>query len=1512
MLRNKFRYLLLGLAVMLMLPQWSGTAAAAGVPGVSNFYNILFQNGGDPWVYKHTDGYYYYTHTTGGNVTLWRSRTITGLEGGDRIVAWTPPRGTMYSSNIWAPEIHHVQGKWYIYFAADNGTNANHRMYVLENESENPLTGTWTFKGKITDPSDRWAIDGTVLEVEDQLYFLWSGWENTDGSFQNLYIAEMSNPWTTSSERVLISESEYDWESSPARINEGPQVNIRGNTINLVYSANGSWTDSYCLGLITAGIGDDLMDPASWHKKSEPIFSTANGVYGPGHHSFTTSPDGSEDWLLYHAARWQSSGWTRSIRAQTFTWNADDTPNLGEPVSSNVPIALPSGEPARQRYEAEHARLVKDPGSGDGPAVRREATASGGMKITQIDQVGDYAEFTVNVPTAGFYTLSARTANGSPSGGTAHLILSVNGGSGGRLNAVYSGWNHWGVSTARVHLAQGDNTVRFFKGEHYVEIDSLDVIGPVEGIAFDAPGYTLGRNDNRTLPPVLELAADPGSGNPVQPVAGGVTYSVAANNQVIEVTDPSAGTIRAIGLGSTLITASYGGHTATATLTVTEAPVSVQSIAISGLEPILVSGQTSQPLQLTAHFSDYEVQDVTDAASFASSNTEVAAVTEDGLVQAIQRGETVITAAFEGKETSFHLAIAADPGESGIQVPPVNAKTPSGRVPELPGEIPVTGPDGVTGMAEVTWMLQGLDFNSLGTVQVHGLLKEAGIAAEATVEVLPSWGLDELVSIMRGRIVNFSYPLGEGLGNYSQAAYDALLTELDVADELAADAELDEAQFEAAVARLADAEAALLDSLSLTEDGVVYHAYRDFSGDETGKYPYGITTEDLTNGAIAAVQEEGGNKFLRLTTTATSGKANLFLPFAGEVNAAPGERIVIAYRARLNSSFQYANGAMVRNDSGTGNYAMVTAFDTGKIIVQNGPSNKVRVQDAVLNTWYDIRMVADWDAKTYSVYIDDVLVATDYSFRHTGGDRLTGQRFGIDGYANASIDFDDFKVMVTGGAKAAPEGLTASHETAEAAGDGSIDGVNGAMEWSADEGANWTPVGADETVLTDLEPGTYWVRYRATGTHQSSPHVALTVLAYDPSGQPVPVTGVRLNQTSATLYTNHGSATVQLTAVVAPADATNRGVTWSSSNPAVASVDAGGLVRVHTAGTAVITATTEDGSHTATCTVTVAVYNTGSSGGWFPYPDPVKPDDDTDPDEPADPDHTDTDEPVQNADGSTTTRVTDPATGTVTETTTWPDGSRRAVITDTDGVQVEMLKSARGEVTASVQLPAGRAQAWITLPVVGASASTVAYIVNANGSRTILGTSVLTVAGLRFLARGELSVQLMENPVAFRDVPGSHWAAEAIGFAASRDLFRGTEPGVFAPGASMSRAMLFTVLARLDGADTEGGDTWYSKAQDWAIAAGISDGSTPGAAISREQLITLLHRYAGAPDAGGDSPRFADQGEIADWAVGAMDWAVARGILNGKPGNLLDPAGAVTRAEMSVILERFITWYSQV
>ncbi len=436
----------------------------------ADFYNVVMQDGADPWMVKHTDGYYYYTQTTGGNVKLWRARTLTGIGAGESKTIWTPPPGTMYSSNLWAPELHHLDGKWYIYFAADDGTNENHRMYVLENPSSSPMTGEWTFKGKIADATDSWAIDGTVLTVGKDRYFVWSGWEETVNDKQNLYIAKMSNPWTISSARTMISTPRYDWETNTSpQVNEGPELTIRNGTINLVYSASGSWTDGYCLALVTAPVTANLLDPASWTKRSEPLFASSGGIYGPGHHSLTQSPDGREDWIVYHTARWQGAGWTRNVRAQKFTWNSDDTPNFGAPVPPDSPIPLPSGEPKRTRYEAEEAKLS------EGAVAEQEDTASGGAKVRFEDGKGSL-QWTVNASEAGDYVLSFRVCNGTSSLAPASLSLSVNDKQENDVFVNFSGRNHWGMYATAVHLNKGGNTLSIAPFSNDAELDCLDVL----------------------------------------------------------------------------------------------------------------------------------------------------------------------------------------------------------------------------------------------------------------------------------------------------------------------------------------------------------------------------------------------------------------------------------------------------------------------------------------------------------------------------------------------------------------------------------------------------------------------------------------------------------------------------------------------------------------------------------------------------------------------------------------------------------------------------------------------------------------------------------------------------------------------------------------------------------------------------------------------------------------------------------------------------------------------------
>ncbi|MDO7744398.1 MAG: family 43 glycosylhydrolase, partial [Pedobacter sp.] len=157
--------------------------------------NPLLPSGADPYSY-YKDGYYYYTHTTGNRIELWKTKDLAALKDAPHQTIWTPPANTAYSKSIWAPEIMFLQNKWYAYFAADDGKNENHRMYVLENSSADPMKGTWTFKGQITDPTNKWAIDGDIVELNNQLYMIWSGWEGDSNGKQEIFIAKLKNPWT--------------------------------------------------------------------------------------------------------------------------------------------------------------------------------------------------------------------------------------------------------------------------------------------------------------------------------------------------------------------------------------------------------------------------------------------------------------------------------------------------------------------------------------------------------------------------------------------------------------------------------------------------------------------------------------------------------------------------------------------------------------------------------------------------------------------------------------------------------------------------------------------------------------------------------------------------------------------------------------------------------------------------------------------------------------------------------------------------------------------------------------------------------------------------------------------------------------------------------------------------------------------------------------------------------------------------------------------------------------------
>lgn len=329
---------------------------------VKTFVNPILPAGADPWCI-YNNGYYYYTNTTGNNITVWKTRTIAELQTAQKKIIFRPPASGPYSKEIWAPEIHLLRGKWYIYFAADGGNNVDHRLWVIENEAADPMTGKWSEPRKLITPDDKWSIDGTVYEHKGKLYLLWSGWDGDVNGQQNIYIAPMLNPWTVGEKRSKISTPELEWEthgdlSDPndvphVNVNEGPQLLSHKDKLFLVYSASGCWTDFYALGMLSASNESDLMETASWSKYPQPIFkqSPENGVYAPGHNSFFVSPDGKQDWILYHAndQPGQGCGLKRSPRAQQFYWNEKGEPEFGEPVRINTSLLIPSERKKRHK-----------------------------------------------------------------------------------------------------------------------------------------------------------------------------------------------------------------------------------------------------------------------------------------------------------------------------------------------------------------------------------------------------------------------------------------------------------------------------------------------------------------------------------------------------------------------------------------------------------------------------------------------------------------------------------------------------------------------------------------------------------------------------------------------------------------------------------------------------------------------------------------------------------------------------------------------------------------------------------------------------------------------------------------------------------------------------------------------------------------------------------------------------------------------------------------------------------
>ncbi len=308
-----------------------------------NFINPIILQRADPWIYKHSDGFYYFTASVPeyDRIEIRRAKTIQELGTALPAVVWKRHADGILSRNIWAPEIHFIDGKWYIYFAAARQESEfDHRMYVIECEGQNPLEGNWVEKGQVATKWDSFSLDATSFENNGTRYLVWAQRDPKIEGNSNLYIAPMVNPWTIdTSKQAMITTPEYAWEVIGFKVNEGAAVLKKNGKIFISFSA--SATDyNYCMGLIMADDTSDLLNPASWVKLAQPIFETnyETSQFGPGHNSFTVSADGEDDILIYHARNYKEITGdplydpNRHTRAQKLEWDKDGMPVFGIPV----------------------------------------------------------------------------------------------------------------------------------------------------------------------------------------------------------------------------------------------------------------------------------------------------------------------------------------------------------------------------------------------------------------------------------------------------------------------------------------------------------------------------------------------------------------------------------------------------------------------------------------------------------------------------------------------------------------------------------------------------------------------------------------------------------------------------------------------------------------------------------------------------------------------------------------------------------------------------------------------------------------------------------------------------------------------------------------------------------------------------------------------------------------------------------------------------------------------------
>ena len=334
-----------------------GLAASAAMPAfgqkrqrADRIVNPLVRNRADAQVFRHDDGWYYMTGSVPeyDRLVLRRSRTLAGLTTAAERVLWRHEAKGPMSGFLWAPELHEIDGRWIMYFAAGPSGGGEDvfriRTYAVVCDGADPMTGNWSVLGQLRTPWDSFNLDSTVFTHRGTRYMAWAQREPGIETNSNLYLAPLATPLTLGAKPVRLTIPQLPWEIRGFKVAEAPALLARNGRLFMTYSA--SATDArYCLGMLTARDDADIMDPAAWAKSPVPVMQTspAHRIYGPGHNSFTVDERG-RDMLVFHARDYERIEGdplfdpNRHTRVQPIRYDAAGVPLFDPPVA-NGPLA---------------------------------------------------------------------------------------------------------------------------------------------------------------------------------------------------------------------------------------------------------------------------------------------------------------------------------------------------------------------------------------------------------------------------------------------------------------------------------------------------------------------------------------------------------------------------------------------------------------------------------------------------------------------------------------------------------------------------------------------------------------------------------------------------------------------------------------------------------------------------------------------------------------------------------------------------------------------------------------------------------------------------------------------------------------------------------------------------------------------------------------------------------------------------------------------------------------------